>query len=196
MSSKNNFRYLTYFILSILLFACTKEEVIPKEECREASANTVLLLKVDYTTNTFEGGFEQAINQGLSAGDSLPIRVDLVAPSDFGNISLYYGPTNDLLFDGSIIWMGTGEISFPASFNGANTYTLTDSISALPDSSRFQLMLGYEPDDYAAIWESIDDLCIVLEYLKSNKNIGLFLYAPSVGVGNPADWDWIFVMSK
>ena len=42
------------------------------------------------------------------------------------------------------------------------------------------------------IWNSINNLEVVSDYLDSNPNgkINLFLYTPGVGIGDPAYWDW------
>ena len=81
--------------------------------------NSIVILKVDYMTNKFEGGYEQQINSEITDADTIPITIKYKAPGDFGNISLYYKPTNDLLFDGSIIWNGTGTINYPQTFRPA-----------------------------------------------------------------------------
>ena len=59
---------------------------------------------------------------------------------------------------------------------------------------------AYYPDtiDYSSIWNSISNLEIVNNYLNTNPNgkINLFLYTPSVGIGNPADWDWYIILKN
>jgi len=74
--------------------------------------------------------------------------------------------------------------------------TKSEERPAQPDDSRFQKIFSELPFDYSKIWKSISNLCIVAEYLKNNKKIGLLLYTPSVGVGDPHDWDWYVIMSK
>jgi len=159
----------------------------------------VILLKVDYMTYTFEGGHEQTLSGKLTSADTIPITIDFDPPGDFGNISLYYNPTGELIFDGSIVWMGTGKIKYPKTFRDSHKYIrLNDSIS-LPDTSKIQNIDTYIHGiqlDYPRIWDSIDDLLVVSEYLKSHKKIYLFLYQPSVGVGDPNTWDWFVIMNK
>lgn len=147
-------------------------------------------------TYNFEGGNEQFINSKITDSDTIPITVNYKAPGDFGNIALYYQPTNDLLFDGSIIWMGTGTIKYPKTFKSAGSYPLLDNPIDKPDDSRFNSIFGKPPSDYSLIWNSVGKLKIVSDYLKSNKKIGLFLYTPSVGIGNPYEWDWFVFMNK
>ncbi|MBP1631683.1 MAG: hypothetical protein H6Q15_2576 [Bacteroidetes bacterium] len=160
---------LSIFILS----SCSKGD---KDNITE-DYNSIVILKVDYMTNKFEGGYEQQVNS-------------------FGNISLYYKPTNDLLFDGSIIWMGTGTINYPKIFIPASKYSLLESPITKPEDSKFKCIFGTPPTDYSLIWNSINRLTIVSNCLDSKKKIDLFLYTPSVGAGNPNDWDWIIVMNR
>ena len=174
--------------LLLLLLGCTKND-----------HSNILLLRVDYITNTFEGGHEQILSSGITDSDTIPIIVDYDPPGDFGNIKLIYRPTYETIFDGSIIWMGTGQISYPRSFIDPNKYiTLTDQLD-FPDLSQVQtLSYTYTNDqsDYFEIWESINNLAIVKEYLNSNKKIIYFLYTPSVGEGDPNTWDWFVILNK
>jgi hypothetical protein len=159
----------------------------------------ILMLKVDYMTSEFEGGHEQLISTKKSGNaNEIPISVDYVSPGDFGNIALYYQPSKELIFDGSIIWMGCGEITYPRSFNDPDYYEKMNEKVKQPDTFQY---INYEPEsfgtdssDYSKIWEAVSDLAIVSEYMKSNKKVGLFLYTPSVGVGDPYDWDWFVIM--
>jgi len=179
---------LSIFILS----SCSKGD----KNNRTEDYNSIVMLKVDYVTNKFEGGYEQQINSKITDADTIPITIKYKSPGDFGNISLYYQPTNDLLFDGSIIWMGTGIIKYPKTFKSADSYPLLDNPISRPDDSRFKCIFGTPPTDYSLIWNSISRLRIISDYLKSNKKISLFLYTPSVGVGNPNEWDWIIIINR
>ena len=51
---------------------------------------------------------------------------------------------------------------------------------------------------YNEVWTSVQSLVKVRQYLYSNPNasVKLFLYTPSVGIGNPAEWDWIIFMKN
>jgi len=183
-------RKIILALLSIFILSCSKDND------KIGVFNSILLLRVDYMTNQFEGGNEQFINGEITDSDTIPIAVIYKAPGDFGNISLYYQPTNDLLFDGSIIWMGTGTIKYPKTFKSAGSYSLLNNPIVKPDDSRFKCIFGNPPTDYSLIWNSISRLKIVTDYLKSNKKISLFLYTPSVGIGNPYEWDWFIIMNK
>ena len=188
---KTKFVLLLFGLIAITSFtSCEKKE---EDTCR------IILLKVDYMSYTFEGGHEQTLSEKLTSVDTIPISIDFKPPGDFGNISLYYNPTGELIFDGSIVWMGTGKIKYPKTFRDPYKYIrLNDSIN-LPDTSKIQNIDKYIHGiqlDYPRIWDSIDDLLVISEYLKSHKKIFFFLYQPSVGVGDPNTWDWFVIMNK
>lgn len=180
------------FIGIVLLFGCSKDD-------ESKVSNTILLLQVDYMTNVFEGGKEIPISFCNSSSDTIPISVDYKEPGDFGSIALYYQPTNEMIFNGTIIWMGTGKKSFPNDFNSADSFLKLGSEIEQPNITRFQITyynLYNQPIAYTNLWNAINKLEIVADYLNSNKKIGLFLYTPSVGVGNPNEWDWFVILSK
>ena len=177
----------TYLIgLSLLLFGCIKEDY-----------SKILLLKVDYMTNTFEGGYEQVLSKGITESDTIPISVEYVPPGDFGNIRLIYKPTSETIFNGSIIWAGTGKISYPKSFSEPSKYQKLSTQIGL-DSTQIQYLKYFSPRnlEFSNVWESINDLKVVSEYLNSQKKIVFFLYTPSVGAGDPNTWDWFVIMNK
>ena len=179
------------FISFIFLLGCTESEI--------EKSNKIVLLQVDFMTNVFEGAKEQNFSSNISSSDTIPISIDYKAPGDFGSITLYYQPTSEMVFDGTIIWMGTGQIKYPENFISPEKFSKLETSIDLPDISKFQTIfynLHNQSIDYASIWSSINKLEIVADYLKSNKKIGLFLYTPSVGVGDPYEWDWFVIMNK
>ncbi len=196
-------------LVCILLFAvsfsfCKKqpkteepvENIIPPKPV--TPTNKMQLLIVDYETGVFEGGKEINLSQTMITGDSIPLKIDYKAPGDFGNIKIFHKLSNDLLFDGDIIWMGRGEIKYPSSFDSSSTFIQINTALVLPDSSRFQKVFdtGFGPINTTKIWSAINQLKVVQNYLPYNKNVGLFLYTPSVGMGNPAEWDWFVFLSN
>ena len=184
-------------ILSVFLglFSSCEDDCDSQETL---ASNTILLLKVDLMTYTFEGAKELELSSEISDSETIPLYVDYAPPGDFGNIALYY-EGEELIFDGSIIWMGLGEISYPESFDPPSSFSELNSTIPLPDTTRFQLIFNdfnYPSIDYSLIWNAINKLEIVNDYHESYKNIGLFLYTPSVGIGDPNDWDWFVIMNK
>jgi hypothetical protein len=176
----------------LLLFGCSKDN-------DSKQPNGILLLKVDYMTSVFEGGKELSISTKISSSDTIPISVDYRPPGDFGSIALYYQPTNDMIFSGTIIWVGTGQISYPSEFDSPDKFSKLGYNIEQPDITRYQTIyysLSNQPIEYTNIWNAISNLEIVNDYLSGGKRIGLFLYTPSVGVGDPNEWDWFVILNK
>ena len=182
----------------LVAMACAEDKMVENKEAIVKDSTLILLLRVDYVTNLFEGGHEQKILEEITNSDSILIKVDYHSQGDVDNITLNYQTSDNLLFNGSIIWHGKGEIKYPKMFNASTEYALNETSIDTPDDSRFQTIFYELPEaiDYSSIWNSISNLKIVAEYQKSKKKVGLFLYRPSVGIGNPKDWDWFVVMHK
>ncbi len=191
-------KLLSLITCSILLFAsCSKDEVENNSFNPSLTDNKVLLLKVDYLSNKFEGGKEFTFSKPTT---TFTITTDYKAPGDFGSIKLTYKELNEKLFDGTIIWMGKGEMNFPTNLIEpkhfeANIYT--DDI-VTPASFENVFNPNNQTYNYAPIWFNVQHYPKVREYLKSNPtaNAKIFLYTPSVGIGNPADWDWIIILKN
>lgn len=162
--------------------------------------NKVLLLKVDLTTNVFEGGKELT----FETANTFTIQSGYHAPADFGMVYLQYSELDAPIFEGGIVWSGLGEMSFPEALDMPDTFETTAVGLPQPELSAFETVtyaVDGEADldpDHQAIWEAIHDLEIVKEYRESNPEakISLFLYAPSVGIGNPAEWDWFVILKN
>lgn len=184
---KNIFFFIT---LAALFSSCTKQPEANKE-------NKVLMLKVDYLTNTFEGGKEFTFN---TPATTFSIIKDFVPPADFGYLKLKYAEVNELLFDGSIIWAGVGKINFPQELLPASQFNVVNTNDVVNPTNGFENI--FNPSnavwDYSPVWLSVQKLVKVREYLSSSPaaTVKLFLYTPSVGAGNPADADWIIYLKK
>jgi hypothetical protein len=188
-------RYILIIAVVFLLVSCSSNSN-KDNSTKSVQPNKVLLLKVNYETNTFEGGYE-AVFPNLTCTFTLSNQV--IPPADFGNIKLFYSELNVKLFDGDIIWMGDGQIHFPTSFLSASQYSYIDTFAPIPDPIFENI---YNPNNvnynYSEIYNSIRYLGIVNEYRGSNPNasIKLFLYTPGVGVGDPTKWKWIFILKN
>ncbi len=190
------YNYTIFCLLALLVAGCTDAnntaETLPID-----TANNVLLLKVDYETTTFEGGTELTFESDAP----LTITHNYQAPGDFGGIQLYHENLEAMLFDGSIIWMGVGERTYPETLLPATSFA-TGSAMTMPAETNFEPVLYTEgletilTTEYAAIWEAIANVTIVNTYRTANPDasIYVFLYTPSVGVGDSADWDWYVYM--
>lgn len=188
-------KFLTFFALIALLCSCTSEEdgdptIAPEE-------NKVLLLKVDYTTNTFEGGKELTFSDTTSAFN---IEVEYQELGDFGGIQLYYQELDEKIFDGTIVWDGTGEITYPESFLPANSFEVTLTNDFVFPTEGFENVFNptQESYDYQTIWSAVQSLVKARQFVLSNPDAKarIFLYTPSVGIGNPAEWDWIIILKN
>lgn len=167
------------------------------------SGNKVVLLKVDATDFTFEGGkilsFEDA--------STFTIAHEYNLPGDFGSIKLKYEELDAPIFDGDIHWMGLGGMHYPESIDPVSSFESIASAVPMPDESLRELVLydEYVPVDewpyaanYTALWDAVDNLKIVKDYREANPNakVHFFLYTPSVGSGNPDDWDWFVILKN
>lgn len=185
-------------IISIFLSSC-KDKV---ENDQDHVSKRLLLLKVDYLTHDFEGGQQLEMGAYNNMSDTLPLIVNYIAPSDFGSLSVYYNTTSStsLVFEGSTVWMGLGSRTFPSTL--IDSADFPKSVSPLPniDSTEFNVVfydLSPQEIHYDSIWDGIKNLEIV-EFYRSAAltKMSLFLYRPSDGAGDPADWDWYIVMEK
>ncbi|MDI9312307.1 MAG: hypothetical protein QM535_19010 [Limnohabitans sp.] len=187
---------LTAFIYTLI--SCTKNEENPKPSTTPLrNSNNVLVLKVDYSTNEFEGGKELTF---ATTSSSMTLTNQYVAPADFGSIKLKYQELNETVFDGTIIWMGLGQISYPQNLLSANQFDRVTTTDAVAPGAGFENV--FNPNNtaynYNSIWNSVQSLTKVRQYLNSNPNatVKIFLYTPNVGIGNPTEWDWFIFMKN
>lgn len=186
---------LTFIAFILTLVSCSKENT--RQASPTTTSNNVLVLKVDYNTNQFEGGKELTF---ADTSSNMNITNQYVAPGDFGSIKLKYQELNEILFDGTIVWAGLGQVNYPQNLLNANQFDRAMTTDYVTPVSGFENV--YNPDNtvynYNAIWTSVQGLVKVRQYLYSNPNatVKIFLYTPSVGVGNPADWDWYIFMKN
>ncbi|MDD4395237.1 MAG: hypothetical protein VB079_06590 [Petrimonas sp.] len=158
--------------------------------------NQVLMLKVDYTSNTFEGGTIFGFSKPT---DNFTIINEYIEPSDFGNVKLIYKELNETLFAGTIHWLGLGKMTFPEKLEPANSFEHVKTYD-LRYPNGFEVV--FNPDnrelDYGKAWQSVQGLVKVREFLAANpdQKAKLFLYTPSVGAGNPKDWYWVIYLKK
>ena len=184
---------ITIFILTLISCSKDNDDIITPS----TNQNNVLVLKVDYNTNTFEGGKELSFSSTIS---NMTVINQYVPPSDFGSIKLIYQELNETLFDGTIVWNGLGQMNFPQNLLNANQFDRVLTADYVSPNSGFENV--FNPNNatynYNSIWASIQSLVKVRQYLISNPNatVKIFLYTPSVGIGNPAEWDWIVILKN
>ena len=187
---------LSLFLTATLFLSCSKTEKEYGIFNPSLTDNKVLLLKVDYLTNKFEGGKELTFSQPSS---TFTITTDYKSPGDFGSIKLTYKELNEKLFEGTIIWMGKGQMNFPTDLIDPKKFELVKTYDIVSPAG-FENILdpNNQTYDYSPIWLKVQHYSKVREYLKSNPKATakIFLYTPSVGVGNPADWDWVILLKN
>lgn len=181
-------------VVICIFSSCRKKEDVSNSG---STVNKVLLLKVDYLTNIFEGGTETTYS---IFPPTFTISVEYKQPGDAGYIKLTYKELNEILFDGGIIWAGLGRIKQPQSILLASQFDTVGTTDIITPAAGFENI--FNPNnygfDYTPVWLSVQKLAKVREYVKANPNatVKLFLYTPSVGIGNPADADWIIFIKN
>ncbi len=193
-----------YFVIALLLLSglqgCDMNDYERPELiiCPEVS-EMIMAFAVDYTTNKFLHGFMQPLPGQV---DSFALVADYKSPGDFGSITWTEKNTGKKIFSGTIIWMGKGEQTFPEGPNNkAASYEVGEKPVDMPPLIR--LTNGSEwdrPDadkpDYTSVWSAISSRTAVNQCIAWNPKapVYIYLYQPSVGVGNPADWYWLVFM--
>ena len=191
---------LLFTVLVLLITACSGDTETPVTNTD--TTNKVLVLKVDLLTNAFEGGKELEFEDA----ETFNISADVNPPDDFGDITLKYQETSEPLFAGGIVWMGTGEITYPA-FEMPGTFQTVAALP-VPPAADFEYAYSYTGDyfyqdyydnvDYNAIWQAVGNLNLVNQYRTENPDakIKLYLYTPGIGVGDPTIWKWIIFIKN
>lgn len=188
---------ILFLFLVTLVLGCKNDDdtsVLPVNE------NKVLVLKVDFETNILEEGKELIFETEKDFG----ITTEYMPPGDFGSIALLYEDTEEKIFSGTIIWSGTGAISYPENFIASSDFEKEDMPLEMPDITVFQNVIYdehiYYPDviAYQEIWDAIDSIKLLKEYRASNPgaNIHLLLYTPAVGIFDPSLADWIIIVKN
>lgn len=188
--------------LCLSVMACSDDNSDPVDE-NPQSGNKVVLLKVDATNFAFEGGKELTFEEA----SSFTISHEYNLPGDFGSIKLKYEELDAPIFDGDIHWMGLGGMNYPEAIDPVSSFESIATAVPMPDESLRELVLYDEfvPVDewpyaanYEQLWDAVDNLQIVKEYREANPGakVHFFLYTPSVGVGDPAEWDWFIILKN
>lgn len=209
---------VTLLLLSLFALGCSNDETLdtqaPQGQTQNSqrpaqnniknnvptAQNKVLLLKVDYLTQAFEGG--KLLSFPTTNGFS--IASEYQSPGDFGGIVLRYAQNSQMIFSGTIHWAGLGQMDYPQNLDPAASFSSAPNPLPLPESSAFATVdydpYAFYPDPLPLmqIWNAIDNLQLVSAFRASNPNaaINVFLYTPSVGIGNPEDWDYFVILKN
>ncbi|MDR1122319.1 MAG: T9SS type A sorting domain-containing protein, partial [Dysgonamonadaceae bacterium] len=145
----------------------------------------------------------EAVKDLFFQGQSDEFTVDdfYGSPGDFGLQKLYYKELEQLFFYGTIVWMGCGEIKYPAIWNIPQEYPHTAQRDIVIPKNGFEwtgIREGWQPPSEEAedAWHSVMSLVMVREFIAANpeEKVKVYFYQPSVGVGDPRDWKWIFIL--
>lgn len=162
----------------------------------------ILITKVDYMTFEYRGFYSMNVTNKQNEGNEIPFLADYREPGDFGYIKLYYRDESNLLMDGSIIWAGCGELNFPETFvKGSNSstyvpeYTMkrglsfpSDRISYIDDDGSYVQDVDESDNDLGYIWQTLSAQEEFMSYYEqTSKKVAVYLYTPSLGVGDPYD---------
>ena len=157
----------------------------------------VLMLTVDYLTNTFLGGKELVFSNNSS---SFTITHQYKDPCDFGFLKLFYQELDELLFYGTIVWMGLGNMVFPDNLLQPEEFdTVIANDTILPKNGMECIFNVHGAHtDSMFVWSAVQSLAKAREYLQSNPNqkINFFLYTPSVGAVDPTKAYWVLFLKK
>ncbi len=183
-----------FLFLNSILYSCSPENVDVNIDAD--APNQILMLKVGYTTNVFEGG---TILDFSKQSESFSIISEYVEPCDFGSVKLIYKELNQIIFAGTILWGGLGEMTFPEKLEPAQSFKyVTTNDLHFPNGFEDVFNPNNSELDYGKAWLSVQGLVKVREFLAENPNqkAKMFLFTPSVGIGNPAEWYWIIYLKK
>ena len=154
----------------------------------------ILISKVDYLTFQYKGFYALNVTDKLNIGNEIPFVSECQSPSDLGYVKLFYRNTNNLLMYGTIVWSGCGELNFPESFRAGQRlssglpYPGQGHIAFINSSGRYTTVT--DETDLQRIWQSISCQKEFQHYYYSkpcHKRVAVYLYTPSVGIGDPAD---------
>lgn len=150
----------------------------------------ILICKVDYLTFRYKGFYALNVSGKTNNGDLIPITSEYMSPGDFGFIKLYYRDKTNLLMDGTIVWNGRGELSFPESFRAGLPEKEAIPFPGVKYFARLseggQYVETANEWEMQHIWQSVSYQKEFQHYYgNSNKKVAVYLYAPSVGLFNP-----------
>ena len=189
---------IAFIFLSILLVSCSDDA---DDNVIQNTNRELTILKVDFLTNTFEGGNSFTFND-VAMSSSLPLEETYVPPSDFGNYTLKYTLTNEVIFNGPLSWLG-GSYDLPLEYT-ADEFEIT-SLNPTINFNDIEYFLptadiiadeGYTSFDYTSVWDAIKRLQVTNDCLNNNGKIGFVLYTPGLGLFQPENAYWLVILYK
>ena len=154
----------------------------------------ILISKVDYLTFRPRGFYAMNVQNPVSSGNEIPFVAQYQEPGDFGWFKLFYQTTDNLLAYGSIIWSGCGQLEFPESFkagqklNSGLPYPGQSKIAFINNGGHYCTVNAEHEVELQRIWQTLSKQVEFQHYYSnSHKKVAVYLYTPSVGIGDAAD---------
>ena len=158
----------------------------------------ILISKVDYLTFRPKGFYAMNVQNPVSTGNEIPFVAQYQPPGDFGWFKMFYQNTDNLLAHGSIVWMGCGELTFPESFRAGHKldsglpYPGQSRIAYINDEGQYCTVNAAQEVYLQRIWQTLSKQEEFQHYYgNSHKKVAVYLYTPSMGIGEPADWYYL-----
>ncbi len=157
----------------------------------------ILIAKVDYMSFEYGGFYSMNVTNKQNEGNEIPFLAEYMSPSDFGYIKLYYHDESNLLMDGSIIWAGCGALNFPETLMKRGLSFPSDRISYIDADGNYVQDVDESDNDLGYIWQTLSSQEEFMSYYEqTSKKVAVFLYQPSVGVGDPYDWYYMVFVER
>ena len=145
---------------------------------------TVATLIVDWDTNKFDGGNMSFYTCPDCTGDSVPFLMDYHGPGDVGRITFTL-PNIDTVFDGSIVWLGTGKRYYPVDFGFGHPFKYVNHAVKMPVKYLTDGFYYYPVDSFKhhadIAWKLVDSLEITNIIASNNGKAAIYRYTPAVG---------------
>lgn len=137
----------------------------------------------------------------LSGADPADDWVFYQSPGDFGGVGVVSARTGLAVFGGSIIWMGTGDITWPTSWSPASDLASGCSASdgGFGTTRGFDLVTGgaLSTGDVDAVLAAVADTAVLPAIWHGGYAFDAVVlrYPRSVGVFDPTTAEWIVLIS-
>jgi len=194
-------KYLLLLCLPFMLLSCKKNTVSSHDVDAGAS---LALLKVNYKTDSLEGGMVYNFPSYSSVHDSIPVTVlyGLLDTGGYSQTVLRYEPTYDTILNSIVKKDGSDTLRFPQ-FLPAKAFMdnkLSNAYSA-PANSKIQKFMApgsvFPSYNVAAVWQPVSSLSITQQFLSNpDGRVGLYLYIPNKADTDGSGWAWIWVFYK
>lgn len=177
--------YTTYDILGYQLI-CGRYNYIDEKQARLTAQNDT-----GYGLN----------GQMLNPSAPEDVFVFYESPGDFGGVAAVSARTGLSLFGGSIVWMGTGEISYPMEWHPASELGQgCDPAGGIPVAYGYDLVKNGAPVGDAEldrVMSVIEGTAIPAAFWQGGYvfEAVLILYPRTVGAFNPDNAEWIVLVN-